>query len=85
MPLEEESLSRLAAPDDPAAELELRDDRNALYRAMRGLSPETREAGEFSFREIGEILGRTEVWARVRFYRGKEELMRKLGGKERHG
>ena len=91
VPLEEESLSRLAAPDDPAAELELRDDRNALYRAMRGLSPETREvlslrlAGEFSFREIGEILGRTEVWARVRFYRGKEELMRKLGGKERHG
>ena len=91
VPLEDESLSRLTAPDDPAAELELRDDRNALYRAMRGLSPETREvlslrlAGEFSFREIGEILGRTEVWARVRFYRGKEELMRKLGGKERHG
>ena len=90
VPLEEESLSRLAAPDDPAAELELRDDRNALYRAMRGLSPETREvlslrlAGEFSFREIGEILGRTEVWARVRFYRGKEELARNMGG-EHHG
>ena len=36
------------------------------------------------FREIGEILGRTEVWARVRFYRGKEALARKMGG-DGHG
>ena len=30
--------------------------------------------------EIGEILGRSEVWARVRFYRGKGELTKLLGG-----
>ncbi len=43
-----------------------------------------RLAGEFSFREIGELLGRSEVWARVRFYRGKEALARNMGG-EHHG
>ena len=53
---------------------------------MQQLTAETREvmylrlAGEFSFREIGSILGHTEVWARVRFYRGKEELAKKIGG-----
>ena len=85
-PLEEVALNRLAAPDDPATELETREERMALYRAIQQLDPETREviylrlAGEFSFREIGELLGRSEVWARVRFYRGKEELARNMGG-----
>ena len=27
-----------------------------------------------SYREIGEILGKTETWSRVMFYRGKEKL-----------
>ena len=30
--------------------------------------------GNLSFREIGEIMGKTENWARVTFYRGKEKL-----------
>lgn len=30
--------------------------------------------GELSFREIGEIFGKTENWARVTFYRSKEKL-----------
>ena len=34
--------------------------------------------GNLSFREIGEVLGRTETWARVTFYRCKEHL--KTGG-----
>lgn len=85
-PLEDELLARLPAPDDPAAEAEAREERLALYRAMQRLSPETREviylrlAGELPFRDIGAILGRSEVWARVRFYRGKEELARIMGG-----
>lgn len=53
---------------------------------MQRLDADTREvmhlrlSGDFSFREIGEILGRSEVWARVRFYRGKGELTKLLGG-----
>ena len=30
--------------------------------------------GNLSFREIGEIMEKTENWARVTFYRGKEKL-----------
>lgn len=34
--------------------------------------------GNLSFKEIGEIMGRTENWARVTFYRGKEKLRKEL-------
>ena len=34
--------------------------------------------GNLSFKEIGEIMGQTENWARVRFYRGKEKLRKDL-------
>ncbi len=30
--------------------------------------------GELSFREIGEVFGKTENWARVSYYRGKEKV-----------
>lgn len=33
---------------------------------------------ELSFREIGEILGRTENWARVTYYRAKEMLKKEV-------
>ena len=51
-----------------------------LYRRMQKLNELTREviylrlSGELSFKEIGEILGKTENWARVTFYRGKERM-----------
>lgn len=34
-----------------------------------------RLSGELSFSQIGNIMGRTETWARVTFYRGKQKLM----------
>ena len=34
--------------------------------------------GEQKFREIGLILGRTENWAKVTYFRGKEKLVRRL-------
>jgi RNA polymerase sigma-70 factor (ECF subfamily) len=33
-----------------------------------------RAFGNLSFREIGDVLGKTETWARVTFYHGKEQL-----------
>ena len=30
--------------------------------------------GNLSFKEIGEIMGKSESWARITFYRGKEKL-----------
>ena len=84
--LDEGALADIAAPDDLEKGFEDRENRRILYRAMQQLDADTREvihlrlAGEFSFRDIGEILGRSEVWARVRFYRGKEELSKMIGG-----
>lgn len=34
---------------------------------------------DLSFREIGEILGKTENWARVTYYRAKEMLKKEIG------
>ncbi|MEF3302140.1 RNA polymerase sigma factor [Paenibacillus sp. GYB003] len=55
-----------------------------LYRAIHRLSEPMREivhmriSGEFSFAEIGEILGKSESWVRVTFYRAKQKLMEVL-------
>lgn len=51
-----------------------------LYKKMQKLDTQTREVmylritGELSFKEIGIILNKTENWARVTFYRGKNQL-----------
>lgn len=51
-----------------------------LLKKIHQLPDPTREVvylrafGGLSFREIGDVLGRTETWARVTFYRGKERL-----------
>lgn len=44
-----------------------------------------RAAADLSFREIGEVLGRSENWARVNFYRGKELLLKVKKEEERNG
>ncbi len=58
-----------------------------LLRKIHALSPDAREVvslrslGGLSFREIGDVCGRTETWARVTFYRSKE-LLRTGGTKD---
>lgn len=55
-----------------------------LLRALHGLAGDMREVlylrllGGLNFREIGEILSRTENWARVTYYRGREKLKGEL-------
>lgn len=67
---EEEAVSRLGHLD--------------LLRRVHALPEPGREVvylrvfGGLSFREISDVLGKTETWARVTFYRGKERL--KNGG-----
>lgn len=61
-----------------------------LLRQIHALPPSTREVvylrafGGLSFREIGDVLGRTETWARVTFYRGKEALRKGGADHEEH-
>ena len=51
-----------------------------LLKRVHGLPEPGREVvylrvfGGLSFREIGDVLGKTETWARVTFYRSKEKL-----------
>ena len=64
----------------PEEEYIKKDDRLTLYRQMQRLSPELKDVvylrifAGLSFKEIGNILGKSENWARVTFYRSKEKL-----------
>ncbi|KUO67147.1 MAG: RNA polymerase subunit sigma [Gracilibacter sp. BRH_c7a] len=76
------------SPDIPSAKhsveenLILGEEKMNLFKELHRLDEPMREVmylrltGEFSFREIGEILGRDETWSRVSFYRGKQKIMR---------
>ena len=51
-----------------------------IYRQLHLLDESTREVmylrlmGDLSYREIGDVLNKSENWARVTFYRGKEKM-----------
>lgn len=53
-----------------------------IFRLMHHLEPQVKEvlylrlSGDLSFAQIGDIMGKTEIWARVTFYRGKQSLMK---------
>lgn len=53
-----------------------------IFRLMHELDDVVREvmylrlAGELQFSEIADIMGRTESWARVTYYRGKQKIMK---------
>ncbi len=56
----------------------------ALQRCIQALPEQMRELvrlrifGDLSFAEIGRVLGKTENWARVNFYRAKQKLKEDL-------
>lgn len=60
------------------------EDKISLYKKIHNLDNITKEViilrinGELSFKEIGLVFNKTENWARVTFYRGKQKL--KEGG-----
>lgn len=59
-----------------------------IYKKIQQMESPTKDvlmlrlSGELSFKEIGEILGKTENWARVTFYRGKQMIGKELGKDE---
>lgn len=54
----------------------------SLYEAIQKLDADTREViylkmtGELTFKQIGKILGKSENWAKVKFFRGKQKLVK---------
>lgn len=69
--------SALSSPEEDYIK---KDERLALYRYIQRLEPELRDVvylrifAELSFKEIGDILGKSENWTRVTFYRSKNKL-----------
>lgn len=55
-----------------------------IYRAVHELSEQYKEVfllrtlGELSFREISDIFGRSESWARVTFFRAKSKVIERM-------
>lgn len=78
-PLSPEDLPEVPGPSAEEGLLE-REGRMDLLRLVHGLPEPQREVvylrafGGLSFREIGDVMGKTENWARVTFYRSKEKL-----------
>ena len=70
--------------DSPEVEMLAKVDHVELLRKLHLFNGELREVmylrlfGDLSFREIGDILSRSENWARVTYYRGKEKLKKEL-------
>lgn len=57
-------------------------DKVELFKLLHALDETSKEVvylrltGELSFSEIGDIMGNTENWARVTFYRGKQKIVK---------
>ena len=55
-----------------------------VLRALHNLKEPVRETmylrltGNLTFKQIGEIMGRSENWARGTFYRGKESILKEV-------
>ena len=78
-PLTPEDMPEAPGPSAEERLLE-QEGRMDLLRLVHGLPEPAREVvylrafGGLSFREIGDVCGKTETWARVTFYRSKEKL-----------
>ena len=76
----EDSLFDIQETNTTEEEVIANDEKMLLYKKLQLLDDKTREvmylrlSGELSFKEIGIILNKTENWARVTFYRGKNQL-----------
>lgn len=76
----EDNLLNIESQDSVEEQIMANDGKISLYKKMQVLDDKTREVmylritGELSFKEIGIIMNKTENWARITFYRGKNKL-----------
>lgn len=66
-----------------------KDEKNELLKKIQKLDKTSKKviflriSGELSFKEIGKIMGKSENWARVTYYRGKQKLKEDKNEKRR--
>jgi RNA polymerase sigma-70 factor (ECF subfamily) len=76
----EENIVELESNENIEDNIIEKENKEKLYKKIEKLEGKTKEViklriyGELSFKEIGEIIGKTENWCRVTFYRAKEKI-----------
>lgn len=82
--LEENTVENLVANYDIEEDMIAKDNIIEFYKKIHMLDIDTREIiylkiiRNFTFKEISQILGKNEEWARKKFYRGKLKLKESL-------
>ena len=77
--LDESLASSAASPEETVC---IQEEKMSLFRRIHILDETAKEVvllrltGAFSFREIGDIFGKNENWARVTFYRAKQKFVK---------
>ena len=87
--LEENTVENLVANYDIEEDMIAKDNIIEFYKKIHMLDIDTREIiylkiiRNFTFKEISQILGKNEEWARTKFYRGKLKLKERLKNEKR--
>lgn len=87
----EEPLEEAEDERQPAQDFLSRTETIEIHKALHMLEEPYKEVfmlrvfGELSFREVGEVFGKTENWARVTYHRGKLKLKERIDGEEWKG
>ncbi|QEH68256.1 RNA polymerase sigma factor [Cellulosilyticum sp. WCF-2] len=74
---------------DPLKTYILKEEKNTFYHMLQKLPNDMKEVvilritSELSFAEIGELLGKSETWARTNFFRAKRKLQEYIKEMER--
>lgn len=83
-------LDHISEPLTAPLEIQLAQQENSqdLYMAIHALDESYREVvylralGGLSYRQIGDVLGQSETWARVTFFRAKKQLLERRQNNE---
>lgn len=68
-----------------------KEERIELFKEIQRLEEKTKEVmylrivGDLSFAEIGEVMGKSENWARVTFFRGKQKIREERNNGKKKG
>lgn len=82
--IEDDTISNLLIDEKLQYNAESREELINLYRNIHKLEEKKREIlylrllGDFSYKEIGIILGKNEEWVRINFYRAKNKIKEEL-------
>lgn len=80
MSLDDETVAEPAAPESVEEKVVSHESRMELYKAIQNLEPLEREVvylrifADLSYRDIGEVIQKSENWTRVTYFRCKEKL-----------